>query len=96
MVDRAALFSSVLARNVLRREAQMPQLDVRATFESEIDRALWVEHVRDHLETVRAEVLRIERARRGPTFPESGGGHWIVAAKVRAALVKSFQAERSG
>ena len=94
MPDRAAIFTGILARNALRREAQLPQLNVRVTFESEVDRALWVEHVLDHLETVQAEVLRVERETRGPTFPESAGGHWIVAARVRATLVETFWARR--
>ena len=89
------IFSSILARNDLRRTSRLPLLDVRRTWESEVDRALWAEHVRDHLETVRAEVLRVEREKRGSAFPESGGGWWIVAARVRATLVETFRARRS-
>lgn len=95
MVDRAAIFSSILARNDLRRNSHLPLLDVRRTYEVEVERALWVEHVRDHHEIVRAEVLRVEREKQGPTFPQSGGGWWIVAAKVQATLAERFRARRS-
>lgn len=94
MPDRAAIFADILTRNALRREARLPLLNVRATFEREVNRALWIEHVHEHLETVRAEVLRIEREKRGSTFPESGGGHWIIAARVRATLIETFRARR--
>ena len=95
LVDRAAIFSSILARNALRREAQLPQLNVRATFEREVEHRLWAEFVAEHGERVHAEVLAERRAKFGPDYPLSAGGRMGVAALVQRALVERYHARRS-
>ena len=93
MVDRAAIFSSILARNALRRGAQLPQLDVRATFEREVEHALWIEHVERHHAEVRAQVLDDLRQRFGRE-PLSAGGRWAISALTQKALVERYRAHR--
>ena len=93
MPDRSAIFSSILTRNALRREAHLPLLDVRQTFDREVEQALWRAHVGQHVETVRAQVWARRRAHHGPTWGLSAGGRWAVNAEVRAILRESFQAE---
>ena len=93
LVDRAAIFADILARNALRRGAQLPQLDVRATFEHEVEQALWREHVEQHHAEVRAQVLDDLRKRLGRE-PLSAGGRWAINALTQKALVKRYRAQR--
>jgi hypothetical protein len=94
MLDRAAIFSSILTRNALRREAHLPLLDVRGSFKREVRQALWREHVEQHHETVRAQVLRDFRERLGSDML-SAGGRWAINAMTHKTLVESFRARRS-
>lgn len=93
MPDRAAIFSSILDRIALRREARLPLLDVRRTFEREVGQALWREHVEQHHAEVRAHVVDDLRQRLGRE-PLSTGGRWAVNALTNKALVESFRARR--
>lgn len=92
---RAAIFTDILARNALRREARLPLLDVRTTFDREVKYAEWVAHVVEHEEAARAEVLRDQRRRHGADYPQSTGGRWAVSILTTQALRRSFVARRS-
>ncbi len=90
-VDRAAIFSSILERNALRREAQLPLLDTRATYEREVTQALWRTHRTANYEAVRAEVVGRLRARFGPKWGFSAGARWHVEIETDRELRRSFR-----
>ena len=94
MPDRAVIFSDLLARNALRREAQLPPLDVRHEFRLAVERSLWAEHVERHHAEVRARVLDDLRRRLGQE-PSSTGGRWAISSLTLKALRESFRARRS-
>ena len=91
MIDRAEIFRCILAKNALRREALLPLLDVRQIYEREIKLARWLEHVEEHGERVRAEVLRSHRIKYGSDYPSSAGGRWAINALTWKALEASFR-----
>ncbi len=93
MIDRGAIFTSILQRNELRR-GFLPLLDVHAVYRREVEQALWREHVEQHHEEVRAQVLRDYRERLGSEML-SAGGRWAVNTMVTKTLAKSFKARRS-
>lgn len=90
-VDRTAIFCSVLERNALRREAHLPLLDVRATYEREVAGALWRAHRTMNYEAVRAEVVARLRARFGPKWGYSAGARWHVEIEIDRELRRSFR-----
>ncbi len=90
LVDRAAIFSDILTRNTLRREAQLPSLDIRSEYAQILRHELWRVHVEQHREGVRAQVLRNYRKRHG-VEPVSAGGMWMINAQVNMALAESFK-----
>jgi hypothetical protein len=90
-VDAAAILASIWARNALRREAQLPLLPVRATFEREVRQARWSAHVEQHYATTRTRVLDELRARHGEGFGYSVGGRWIIEAMTTQALRTTFR-----
>lgn len=90
-VDRAAIFTSVLKRNALRREAHLPLLDVRVTYERELAQALWRAHANEHYEAVRAEVVARLRARFGPKWGFSAGARWHVEIETDRELRRIFR-----
>lgn len=94
MIDRAAIFSDLLRRNAIRREAKLPLLDVRQTYEREVERRLWIEYARQNSARVQAEVLGKQRAKYGPAYPVSGGGRLAVGCLVHKALREGFRAQR--
>ena len=95
LIDRSAIFSSILARNALRREAKLPLLNVRSEYERIVDLALWRAHVERNHEVTTATLLRELRAKQGPNFPQSAGGRWALNALVAKNLKESFEARRS-
>lgn len=91
LVDRAAIFASILTRNALRREAHLPLLDVRVTYERELAQALWRAHVNEHYEAVRAEVVARLRARFGKRWGGSAGARWHVEIETDRELRRRFR-----
>jgi len=89
-IDKAAILGAIFKRNALRREAQLPLLNVRKVFEHEIEAARWQEICQRHYERVRAEVLAGFRAKRGPDFGNSAGGRWAVEIYTRRALLDRY------
>lgn len=86
MIDRAAIFATILHRQALRREALLPLLNVRAEYERAVGQALWSAHVDRYYTAVRAGVLEELRARHGPQFGGSVGGLWVVRLLVSKRL----------
>jgi hypothetical protein len=83
MVDKAALFTEITERNRLRREAQLPLLDVRAELEHAMAVAALDEYNafcdqhQDKLQAFRDEVLSEHRAK-NPEFGATRMGMWMV------------------
>lgn len=93
-VDRAAIFTSILHRQALRREAQLPLLNIRAEYEHAVEQARWRAHVEEHGETIRAEVLAELRAKHGSQFGQSVGGLWAIQLLTGQKLRESFKVSR--
>lgn len=91
--DRGAIFSNILRRQALRREAQLPLLNVRAEYERAVDQARWRAHVETYGETIRAQVLAELRAKNGPQFGGSVGGMWAVRILASKRLREMFNRE---
>ena len=85
-VDRSAIFTSILHRQALRREAHLPLLDVRAEYGRAVGFALWKAHVERHYERIRAEVLSSRRAKHGEGWGLRVGGRWVVEYETTRAL----------
>ena len=94
MADPGAIFTDILTRRHLRREAKLPLLDVHVVYRREVEQALWREHVRQHHEEVRAQVFDDLRQRLGRE-PLSAGGRWAVNAMVTKTLAESFTGPRT-
>ena len=90
MIDKAAIFSAILRKNALRREAGLPEWPVRKTYEKEVRGAAWREHVEEHGARVHAEVLSRQRAKFGADYPQSAGGRMAVYHMVGKVLRKRF------
>ena len=91
IVDRGAIFSNILARQALRREARLPLLDIGSEYRRAVEQALWRVHVEKHLDEVRAEILVQQRAKHGPEWPSSWGGRMVLSVMVQQALKVSFR-----
>lgn len=94
-VDAAAILASVWARNILRREAQLPLLPVRITFERELHQARWSAHVKQHYAATRERVLAEQRARHGQGWGLSVGGRWGTHLLTMKVLQTSFRVPRA-
>jgi hypothetical protein len=90
-VDAAALLASIWARNVLRREAQLPLLPVRVTFAREWRQARWSAHVEQHYAATRETVLTEQRAKHGQDWGLSTGGGWGAHLFTMKILQTTFQ-----
>ena len=79
MIDRAAIFTSILKKNALRRDVGLPEWPVRRTYEKEVRSVAWREYIRQHSARVHAKVIAQQRARLGADFPQSAGGgvEWV-------------------
>lgn len=90
--DCGAIFSNILRRQALRREAQLPLLDVRAEYERAVEQARWRAHVETYGDAVRAQVLAELRAKNGPQFGYSIGGLWVVRLLAAKRIRQMFEA----
>lgn len=101
IVDRGAIFTSILARQALRIEAKLPRLDVRTEYRRAVEQALrraeevrWQRHAELHLDQVREEILARQRASHGAEWPSSWGGRMLLSVMVEKALKVSFRLAR--
>jgi hypothetical protein len=96
MVDKAAIFTELTRRNAVRREANLPLLDIHAEFVHAVEVAAWreasVKHA-DDMARIEQDVLIEMRARRGVAFPQSIGGHWIVRFEVTKRILALLAAD---
>ncbi|KQQ17575.1 hypothetical protein ASF56_22915 [Methylobacterium sp. Leaf122] len=88
--DRGAIFSDILRRQALRREAQLPLLNVRAEYERAVEQARWQAHVEQYGEAIRAQVLAELRAKNGLQFGGSVGGLWAIRLLTEKRLREMF------
>lgn len=88
--DRGAILSTILRRQALRREAQLPLLDVRSEYERAVEQAQWKVHVETYGDAVRAQVLAELRAKHGPQFGYSIGGLWVVRSLAAERIRQIF------
>ena len=88
--DRGAIFSDILRRQALRREAQLPLLNIRAEYERAVEQARWRAHIEKYGEAIRAQVLAELRAKNGPQFGGSVGGMWAVRLLTEKRLRETF------
>ena len=89
-IDRASIFSELCRRNALRREAQLPPLNIPAEYEQLVAVAKWSYIVEHHYVDTRAEVLAGLRATRGPDFGNSAGGRWMIEIFTERTLRKRY------
>lgn len=98
-MDKAVLLADVLRRNALRRQAQLPLLDVRA----ELEHACMVAQLQDYrafqdahkdvLDRIRADVLAELRQRYGPEFPDGFGSRLMLAIRVDERFARYAQTQ---
>lgn len=89
-MNHAAIFTTILRRNALRREARLPPLDVRAEYQQEVATAYQREIYEQHYDVVRTEVVERLREERGPGWDRSWGGRWMIDALVRREFQRRF------
>lgn len=92
-MDQAEVFTIILRRNALRRDARLPPLDVRAEYRRAVEHAYWREVHAQHYEAVREEVVQRLRQERDPDWGHSAGGRWFIEAKTVRELAERFRAE---
>jgi hypothetical protein len=92
-LDRLAIFQNLCLRNQLRREAQLPLLDLKTEYvlavalaEARERRALR----KQYEPQLRAEILDKMRARYGPLWPNDMGGRLWLGALVNKALAERY------
>ncbi len=92
-VNRAAIFTSILKRNALRRETGLPLLPVRETFRKEVLAAEWRLFCQDHAQAVWDEILA-EKRRTYADWGNSAGGAMALRLMTTKILQERFQRER--
>jgi hypothetical protein len=92
-IDRASLFTSILERNALRREAKLPLLPVRETFETEVRIAEWHAFCEQHAQAVWDEILG-EKRRTYADWGNSAGGQLYLRVMTTKALRERFAQQR--
>ncbi len=88
-VDKAAIFEDLCRRNQIRREAQLPLLDLKAEyrFAIELAEARRRRMIRQQYEPqVRAEILAEMRERYGPDWGNCWSGRLALGALVDKLL----------
>jgi hypothetical protein len=77
MIDKAAIFTELTRRNAIRRQAQLPLLDMRDEFDRAVEYARWKVVCEEHGDRVRREVIT-ELSKTFGREPQSAGGRWAV------------------
>ncbi len=89
-IDRAEIFTALLRRQALRREARLPLLDIAFLYHQEVEKALWRRYVELHHDRVRAEILAQQRVKFGNGWGYSAGGRWALNILTERALRASY------
>jgi hypothetical protein len=92
-VDRAAIFTSILKKNALRREAQLPVLPIRETFRKEVLAAEWRLFCQEHAQSIWDEILA-EKRRTYADWGNSAGGMLALHLLTTKVLQERFARER--
>lgn len=89
-INRVAILAAILRRNALRREVQLPLLDVLALYRREVAyQRSWA--VRDaHFPALRSEVIERLTAERGSEFIQTRSGAWMVHTEASRLLRERF------
>jgi len=77
-VDRAGIFAAICHRNGIRRDAQLPLLNIRAEYRCLVNVAKWNFVVERYYSTTRAEIIAGMRAEYGNGWGYSAGGRWAT------------------
>ena len=88
-VNRSAIYTAILQRNSLRREAKLPSLDVRQTYLSEVAKAEWRAIVEAHYDRVAGEILS-EQRRKYLDWGNSWGGRLALRLMTEKALRERY------
>ncbi len=91
-MDREAIFKSQMMRNVLRREASLPQIDVHAEYRRLIALEEWKKICEEHYGHVAAEILQAERAKY-PDWGNSWGGRLSLHVRTLKILRERYVRE---
>ncbi len=93
-VDRAEIFSTVLARQAVRRASGLPLLDIRAEYGRAVEQAAWSAFVEQHHAEAVQRVLA-EQTARDPGFGQkSWGGRMAVQMLAQRELQTAFRGWR--
>ena len=74
MIDKATIFTELTRRNAVRRQAQLPLLDMRDEFDRAVEFTHWKAVCEGHARRVRSEVI----AELSKKLGQSTGGRWAV------------------
>ena len=78
MIDKATIFAELTRRNAIRRQAQLPLLDMRNEFHRAVEFSRWKTVCEEHSDQMRSEVIaELSKAFGGE--PQSTGGRWAVS-----------------
>ena len=78
MIDKATILAELTRRNAIRRQAQLPLLDMRDEFHSAVEFNQWKTVCEEHSDRMRSEVIAdLSKAFGGE--PQSAGGRWAVS-----------------
>jgi hypothetical protein len=78
MIDKAAIFAELTRRNVVRRQAKLPLLDMRDEFDRAVEFTRWKAACDEHAHRVRSEVTAELSKKLGGEL-QSAGGRWAVS-----------------
>jgi hypothetical protein len=73
MVDKSAIYTELTRRNAVRRQAQLPLLDMRDEFNRAVEFTHWKAVRDEHARRVRSEVIA-ELSKKCGRKPQSTGG----------------------
>ena len=89
-IDRMAILAAILRRNGLRRETQLPLLNVLALYRREVAyRRSWGLH-NAYYPALRAEVVERLTTERGSEFIRTRSGAWMVHTEATRLLRERF------
>jgi hypothetical protein len=89
-INKVAILAAILRRNALRREVQLPLLNVLALYRQEVAfRRAWALHDACY-PALRAEVIDRLTAERGPGFIRTRSGAWMVHVEATRLLRERF------
>lgn len=89
-IDRVAILAAILRRNGLRREAQLPLLNVLALYRREVAYRRSLALHNTYYPVLRAEVVERLTTERGSEFIRTRSGAWMVHVEATRLLRERF------